>query len=103
VDRDQQVGGIFHFRAVAELADEVVAAREAVQDWNGPVESGALAAAIDDQVLDPRLGAGAAQRAVEQRGAGGGKPLARRFLDRDRQGTGFDDDQVSMFFSCNFL
>jgi len=98
VDRHQQVGGEFHLRAVAEFADVVVAARKAPKDRRGPLESGLVAAAVDDQVLDPCLRAGAAERAVEKRDAGGRQAPARSLLDRDRQGTGFNDDQVFTFF-----
>ena len=34
---------------------------------------------------------------------GRGEALARCFLGLNRQGAGFDDDQVSMFFSRYFL
>ena len=74
------------------FADEVVAAREAFQDGNRLLESAPVAASVDDQILDARLRAGAAQGAVEQRDARDRKTLARRFLDRDRQRAGFDDD-----------
>ena len=102
VDRHQQIGGELHFRAVAELADVVMAARKAVQDRNCFLEGGIFFFFLHHQISGARLRAGAAQGTVEQRDAGLGEPLARRRLGRDRQGAGFNDDPAFVFFAANF-
>src|SRR5689334_1559322 len=94
--RDQKVGDEFHFRTVAEGAHQKMLATESLEHRDAFPVGATLAAREDDEVLGARLRAGSAQRAVEERYAGRRKPLSRRLLDLERQGTRFNDDLAAV-------
>ena len=91
VDRDQQVGHVFHAAAVAELAEVVRRARKAGKNRAQATDDFGIAARIDDNVLDLRLRAGAADRAVEHDVTGFGECACGGMLVVERQRAGLDD------------
>ena len=92
VDRDQEVGDIFHPAAVAEGADVVKLAREAGEHRLDLRHRFGIAAGVDHQIAGPRLRAGAAHRAIEHDVAGGAEHLLGLLLVLDREGRAFGDD-----------
>ena len=66
VDGDEQVGDELHLRPGAEGADVVVRAREPLEHRRDPPAGRAVPARVDDEILRPRLGAGSAQRTIEE-------------------------------------
>ncbi len=103
VDRDQEIGDIFHLAAVAEGADVVKLAREAAEHRLDLRHRFGIAAGVDHQIARPRLGAGAAHRAIEHDVAGGAEHLLGLLLVVDREGRAFGDDPARQFCSCDLL
>ena len=91
---NQQVGHIFHAAAIAELANVIARAGDAVEHGLASVEGVLIARSIDREVAVNRLGPSAGDRAIEQYGAAAGQVAAGPGLDLDRQGAGLDDDQA---------
>jgi hypothetical protein len=94
VHRDEQVGDELHPAAVAEFAEVMRRPGEGVEHRRHAAKGGLVAAGIDREVARHRLRPGAGDRAVQQGDAGGGEAVARRRLDRDRQGADLGDDEA---------
>ena len=93
MDRDQQIGDELHAAAVAERADMIMRAREALEHRDGALIGGLLARGVDREIAGARLGAGARQRTVEQYDPDFGQRVAAALLGGDGQGAGLQRDQ----------
>ena len=90
----EQVGDIFHLRAVAELAQVVRGAADGVEDRLSLLETLAAARSENDQRGVGGLEAGPRQRGVEEVDPCSGEDVAGSNLVRDREGAHLEADQT---------
>ncbi len=99
----QQVGDELELGAGAELAAVISRAREPVEYLAAAVEHPAVAARVDRDVLGGRLGAGAADRAVEHMDATARQTAAQPLLQLERHGARLDHDRAGPGAGSNAL